>query len=301
VNLTAVAWRVVPKLPQPLARGLFTVAADVAWLLHGDSVRQLEKNLTRVTGDDDQRHIRKLSRKGMRSYLRYFCEAFQLGVMSDQEVDSLVTLKDHDRILAMLGKEPQVVLALGHMGNWDLAGAFASRALGPVTTVAEHLEPEEVFQDFLAMREKVGLTIIPVSKNEPVFRKVLKAAKKDKPWIIPLLADRDLGRGGVEVDWFGHKALMAAGPAALAIATGRPLHPVSMYREGRGYVLVFHDEVPAPDLGEHHERIQELTQAWADVLARAIAEHPTDWHMLQKVFVEDLDPERLERTRGAQG
>ena len=41
-----------------------------------------------------------------------------------------------------------------------------------------------------------------------------------------------------------------------------------------------------------------MTQALATVFEQAIREHPADWHMLQKVFVNDLDPERLARSRG---
>jgi KDO2-lipid IV(A) lauroyltransferase len=40
-----------------------------------------------------------------------------------------------------------------------------------------------------------------------------------------------------------------------------------------------------------------MTQALATVFEQAILEHPEDWHMLQKVFVSDLDPERLARSR----
>ena len=49
-----------------------------------------------------------------------------------------------------------IVLALGHTGNWDLAGAWCTREIAPVTTVAERLEPEELFQEFVAFRESIG-------------------------------------------------------------------------------------------------------------------------------------------------
>jgi KDO2-lipid IV(A) lauroyltransferase len=205
-----------------------------------------------------------------------------------------------------LGGPRQAVLALAHMGNWDLAGAWATRHLAQVVTVAERLEPEEVFQDFLAMRTRIGLKIVPLEKGVPAFRRLLREVRAAPEWIACLLAERDLGRGGVEVTFFGEKALMAAGPAALALATGRPLAPVAMYRRGQRYVVEFMEPVWRPGQNEtgtsgpedREVAVREMTQAWATALEGAIRRHPADWHMLQKVFVSDLDPARLEQVRG---
>jgi KDO2-lipid IV(A) lauroyltransferase len=299
VNLTALAFKWVPRLPAGLARAIFTAAADFASWRHGKGVRQLEANLLRVRPDLQGARLRRLGRQGMRSYMRYFSEALQISGWSGEHVDSMVRLADEDRVRAQLGPRPQVVLALGHMGNWDLAGAWATRQLGPVTTVAEHLEPEEVFQSFLAMRRQIGLTIIALEPGQPVFRQVLRATQQADSWIVPLLADRDLGRGGIEVDFFGHKALVAPGPAALAVATGRPLYGAAMYREGSHYVLDFSEPIARPADQPKAIQIQHMTQGWASFLEDRIRRHPADWHMLQKVFVADLDPERLASVRGA--
>ena len=113
-----------------------------------------------------------------------------------------------------------------------------------------------------------------------------------------LLADRDLTDGGVEVSFFGEPARMAVGPAALALQTHAALHPVSIHNERRagggwGIVVTWHDEVPVPDgvtrgAAGTRAAVTAMTQACADVLAGAIAEHPQDWHMLQRVFSADL-------------
>jgi KDO2-lipid IV(A) lauroyltransferase len=193
------------------------------------------------------------------------------------------------------------------MGNWDLAGAWAARNLGPVITVAERLKPEAVFQDFLRMRQAIGLRIIPLEAGLPVFRQLLEAVGQTETWLAPLLADRDLGRSGVEVDFFGEKALVAAGPAALALATGQPLVPVAMWRRerrgrpARGYVLHFGQPVAVPQGMSKQAQIHAITQAWVAALEAHIRRHPADWHMLQKVFLADLEPGKLESVRGRGG
>ncbi len=121
---------------------------------------------------------------------------------------------------------------LGHLGNWDLAGAWGTVHLGPVTTVAERLEPEEVFEEFLAFREGLGMTILPLTGGPDVFsalRRATRAARDDHPAARRPRPDLARGRGQL----CGRPARMAAGPAALALAERRPLHPVSIRHERR--------------------------------------------------------------------
>jgi KDO2-lipid IV(A) lauroyltransferase len=259
----------------------------------------LESNLAKVSPGIGRKAFRKLSRQAMRRYLRYFREALTLPRWPPERIDASVRLEGAESFLALEGEDRQGVLAMGHLGNWDLAGAWAARNLADVITVAEHLEPEAVFQDFLRLRRELGITVIPLEKDGSTFRALLRESQRPGAKIMPLLADRDLSRGGVEVTLAGHKALVAAGPAALALATGRPLYPVAMWAEGRGYVIRFYPAVaPDPSL-DREGQVRQMTQGWVDGIGHAIAEHPADWHMLQAVFTADLDPERLARRRAA--
>jgi KDO2-lipid IV(A) lauroyltransferase len=309
----AFAWRVTGKVPDPLMRGVFRLAADVTWLLRGSGVRQLEANLRRVRPHASPAEVRRLALRGMRSYLRYFGEAFALVGARPEQIDARVRVVDADAVRAALGEERTVVMALGHMGNWDLAGAWAVRNLGPTTTVAERLKPEALFQEFLAFRERIGLEIIALSgPGGGVFRELVRAVKRPGGGLLPLLADRDLTARGVEVDLFGERARVAAGPAALAVATGAPLCATAITYErltgarrraagtSWGIVIEFGPLLTVPDDVPRAERVAALTQAWVDALAAGIARAPEDWHMLQKVFVADLDPERYARTLAAE-
>jgi lauroyl/myristoyl acyltransferase len=303
------ATRIVPRLPAPVAAGLFRAVADVAWALRIGGVRQLEANLSRVSPGADRRALRRLSRAGMRSYMRYYEEALRLPSVSSEQLAHRVRTTGDGPIRARLAEGGSVVLALGHNGNWDLAGAWAEKHLGHVVTVAEHLEPEELFQSFLAFREGLGMTIIPLEKDGNTFRDLLRHARSEA-CVVPLLADRDLSRNGVEVEAFGEPMRVAAGPASLALTAHAPLF-ATMIRHERlrgaraqaagsrwGIVIDFGPEIAAPTGLAKADAVQAMSQAWVDDLAAGIAAHPTDWHMLQKVFVADLDPARLARTLG---
>nr|WP_182114169.1 phosphatidylinositol mannoside acyltransferase [Actinotalea sp. JY-7876] len=304
------AWHAADRLPEDVVRAAMLVAADAAWLVRGAGVRRLEANLRRARPDADARTLRRLSREGMRTYLRYYAEAFTLGKLSDEQILARVRAVGAEALLEHLGAGRSIVLALGHEGNWDLAGAWASRHVAPVTTVAERLEPPEVFEEFVRLREGHGMSIIPLDAGSDVFRALIAAVRRGG-LLVPLLADRDLTARGVEVDLLGERARVAAGPAALAVATGAPLVPTSIRHERLrgarrraagsrwGIVITFHPEVAVPEGLPRHERVHHLTQAWVDVVGQEIAEHPTHWHMLQRVFVADLDPERYAATTAA--
>ena len=288
-----IGWAAVRRMPERAAYALFDRAADVT-VARGGAAR-MRSNYARVRPELDDTALDALVRDGMRRYLRYYCEAFRLQDLGPDDLAERVRAEGDDAVRAVIDGGGSVVAFLGHLGNWDLAGAWGTTHLGPVTTVAERLEPEEVFEEFLAFRESLGMTIIPLTGAGNPFPALREAARR--PGIIPLLADRDLTARGVQVDFCGHPARMAPGPAALALAERRPLHPVSIRHErrGRGWgiVITFHPAVDVPSTGTTRERATAMTQACADVLGAAVREHTADWHMLQRVFLDDLDPARL--------
>ncbi|MEE6281124.1 phosphatidylinositol mannoside acyltransferase [Georgenia sunbinii] len=308
--LLLLAARVVPRLPRALTGAIFAAAADIATLAGIGGVHQLRANLARVVPDAGPARLRRLTRAGMRSYLRYYEESLRLSGVTPAQLAQRVRCSNDGPLREEFAAGRPVVAALGHNGNWDLAGAWATQFLAPVVTVAEHLEPEELFQGFLSFRRSLGMTIIPLEKGGSTFREVLRATL-GKPVITPLLADRDLSRGGIEVQMFGEPARVAPGPAALAAATGAPLVATMIsYERLRGVRrraagtpwgihIAFGRPLRAPAGMDRADAVVHLTQLWVDELAAAIAEHPEDWHMLQPVFVADADPDRLASVRKA--
>jgi lauroyl/myristoyl acyltransferase len=111
--------------------------------------------------------------------------------------------------------------------------------------------------------------------------------------LVCLVSDRDVTGRGIDVEFFGEKARMMAGPAALAVQTGAALLPATLSFDGPGWRARIYNEVPVPESGTRREKVAAMTQAVARDYEDGIRAHPQDWHMLQKVFVADLDPERL--------
>ncbi len=287
-------WSAVRRMPERPAYATFERIADTMWARRGGSVLRLESNLRRVVGPEvTEAELRMLTKAGMRSYLRYWCEAFRLPGWSRERIVDSIRIVDDFRLGEALATGRGVVIALPHMGNWDHAGAWATLAHSPVVSVAERLEPEALYEKFLAFRRGLGMDIIPLSGGDPPFPYLAERLRAGA--LVALLGDRDLSKSGVPVSFFGSRAKFPAGPAALAVDTGAVLLTASLYvEEGRNWVR-FLPEIDVAQEGERSRRIFRTTQHVATSLEDAIRARPTDWHMLQRVWVDDLDPAKAPR------
>ncbi|MEU8675681.1 phosphatidylinositol mannoside acyltransferase [Streptomyces sp. NPDC048560] len=289
-GLYGLGWGAVKMLPEPAARALFRTLADQVWKRRGKSVLRLESNLARVVPDADAARLAELSKAGMRSYMRYWMESFRLPTWSPRRIKDGIDVRDVHRLTEGLDAGRGVIIALPHLGNWDLAGAWVTTDLKVgFTTVAERLKPESLYDRFVAYREGLGMEVLPHSGGA-AFGTLARRLRAGG--LVCLVADRDLSASGVEVTFFGDTARMPAGPALLAQQTGALLLPVTLWCDGTPVMKArIHPPVEEPETGDRTEKTSVMTQALADAFAVGIAEHPEDWHMLQRLWVSDLDPQ----------
>ena len=280
-------WRIVRFLPENMAYGLFRKIADLITNKNGGDVKRLRENLHRVKPGLSARELDDLVQRGMRSYLRYWCDTFRIQDWSQERIQSTVSLTNGHLLIDSVKEGRGVVIALPHSGNWDHAGAYFCSIGIPLVTVAEHLKPEALFNRFLEYRTSMGFEVLDLDSRS--FVTLIRRAKEKR--LIALVADRDLSKSGIGVDFFDHPARMPAGPALLAIKTGIPLVVAHVSYTAQGIHIEF-NEVHVPIDGTETERIQKTVQASADLFARGIAQSPEDWHMLQRIWVDGDFKER---------
>ncbi len=277
-------WALVRALPEGAAHALFRAGADLAWRRGGPAVDRLRANLRRVAPQAD---LDALTHDALRSYARYWCEMFRLPVTSTERVVTGAHTLDEHRLRDSVAAGRGTVMALPHTGNWDHAGAWCGATGVHFTTVAERLKPESLYDRFVAFRESLGMEVLPLTGGDrPPFDVLVE--RLEAGGTLCLLADRDLSARGVDVTFFGDRARMPAGPATLALRTGATLLPVTLSFRPDGWEIRFHEPVP-------HSDIATMTQGMADAFAAGIGAHPADWHMLQRLWLDDLaadDPRR---------
>ncbi|MFI9640685.1 phosphatidylinositol mannoside acyltransferase [Micromonospora sp. NPDC051925] len=292
MNLTELGyvagWRLARALPRPVVAAAFRAGADRAHRAHGTATTRLRANLRRVVGPElPEAELDALVKRGLRSYARYWMEAFRLPSLSRQQILAGFHLGGSEMLAADVAAGRGAVVALPHAGNWDAAGAWVAASGWPITTVAERLKPEGVYERFLAFRQGLGMEILPSNGGaRPAFDVLVDRLRAGT--VVPLLADRDLSARGIEVDFFGARTRMPAGPALLTIRTGAPLYVASLWYEPEMPRAQLEGPlpVPEPDGAPLDERVRVLTQRIADCMATGIARHPEDWHMLQRMWLD---------------
>ena len=262
-------WRIVRYLPESIAQRIFAAIGDYVYRKNGKGIKRLRSNLA-VISKLDSHDLEDLTKNAMRSYMRYWCDTFRLPDWSKERIINTVELVNGKALTGPLDAGRGVVVTLPHSGNWDHAAAYFLSNGYKAITVAEKLKPERLFQAFLKYRQDIGLEILSTEmRTIPTL-----ISKAQSGFIVPLVADRDLSSSGVEVEFFGKKAKMPAGPVLIAERADVDLVGAFIIYTSNGIKIYF-------------EKLEKNVQATADFFEKYLKQFPVDWHMLQRIWIED--------------
>ena len=237
----------------------------------------------RVTGRSDRGAVDEV----FEWYGRYWLEIFRLPVeVRRGAVVPNFSIVGYEHVTDGLAAGRGVILALPHLGGWEWAAAWMAAQGHHMLAVVEPLQPPELFEWFVAQREAIGLEVVPIGPD--VSRIVLRALRDNR--IVCLLSDRDLTGDGVEVDFFGERTTLPAGPATLALRTGAALLPVAVYfGPGRSHQGVVHAPIATSRVGSLRDDIARITQSLAREFEILIRAAPEQWHLLQPNWPSDRE------------
>ena len=281
-------WRIVRWLPEKTAYQLAYAAADFLTKRNGKSVARLRSNLRRTKPDITSLDLDLLVFTAMRSYMRYWCDTFRFPDWSGERVRETVTVTNEHLLIDAIEAKTGVIVSLPHAGNWDHAGAYFCAKGIPLVTVAERLKPEKLFLKFLQYRQAMGMEVLPLDGR--VLGTLAQHLRQGA--LVALVADRDLSRTGIDVEFFGGPSRMPAGPALLALKTNAPLITAFVSYTDIGIHIDF-KLIILPSAGSEAEKVSEIVQMTAKHFEEGISEHPEDWHMLQRIWI---DGDFVERT-----
>ncbi|MFN2504691.1 MAG: phosphatidylinositol mannoside acyltransferase [Acidimicrobiales bacterium] len=271
-------------VPEAVGAGVARGLAGVAVPLLGHRRRMVAQHARRVSGRPlSQAEERRAVRAAFGSYSRYWMESLRLPAMSPEEVDDGFSIDGLEHIRTGLDAGRGVVLALPHVGGWEVGGSWLVRQGIPLTVVVESLQPPELFEWFVGLRESFGLTVIPLGKGAGT--QVLRTLRGNG--VVALLSDRDIGGRGVEVEFFGERTTLPGGPATLALRAGAPVLPTAVYFAGSGHHAVVQGPVTVPRTGRLRDDVAVLTQAIACQLEELIRAAPDQWHLFQPNWPSD--------------
>jgi KDO2-lipid IV(A) lauroyltransferase len=272
-------------IPGPLTAGAAASIAFGASFANPAKRRMVERHLRRVNPTMRGNALRVAVQQAFDYYARYYVESFRLPTMTKQAVARPFTIEGWQRVLDGLEQGNGVILALPHLGGWEWAGRWVTDQGLKMTVVVEALDPPELFEWFVDLRQKLGMTVVPTGPQ--AGPSVLKALRANE--IVCLLCDRDLDHSGVDVEFFGERTTLPPGPATLSIRTGAPLLPVGCYFTERynGHHALVRPAVSTVRRAGLREDVARVTQELARELEFLIRRAPEQWHLFQPNWPSD--------------
>ena len=277
------AWKFIGILPERIAYALASFVADFVFKKNSKGVKRLRSNYKRVKPEISDKELNHLTKLGMRSYLRYWFDTFRLNKWSKNRIIETTYVIRENLLRDPIALKKGCIVALPHAGNWDHAAAYFCSTGITLTAVVEKLKPEAIFRKFLDYRSSIGIE--PISHKEKTIPILLERLRSGK--LVALVADRDMSRSGVEVDFLGAVAKMPSGPAILAIESGAPLLTAYIRYLDKGIEITFDETIKLPVSGTKEEQIKIVTQSIANNFAKRIKDSPVDWHMLQRIWIDE--------------
>ncbi|HEX2057481.1 MAG TPA: phosphatidylinositol mannoside acyltransferase [Actinomycetota bacterium] len=284
--------RLALALPERWAYWIAHVAGGLAARRSGRRDR-VAAHLARITGEaSGSERVQELVVEAYRSYARYWLETFRLVREGREFWLERVQSPTQVKLDAALARGKGVVVVVGHLGNWDAAGAWVGARGNKLVTVAEVLRPRRLFEFFLRHREALGMTIYGAEPG--VTAHLVEEAENGA--VVAILGDRDLKGTGLEVDFFGEPATFPPGAASIALRAGVPLLVAGVFERRlpdgkRGWHIDFSDPIELP--AEREGAVARLTREVVGKLEELIARHPDQWHVFQPFWIADRRPARV--------
>jgi len=247
--------------------------------------QMIERHLRRANPKLRGASLRVAAQQAFDSYARYYMESFRLPSLSKRTVDRYFTKEGYEHITAALEKGNGCIFALPHLGGWEWAGRWMTDQGHRLTVVVEALEPPELFEWFADLRASLGMTVVPTGPNAGAA--VMKALRANE--VVCLLCDRDIDRNGVEVEFFGERTTLPAGPAMLGLRMGAPVLPVAVYfrPDYNGHHAIVRPPLAVNRTGDLRGDVARVTQSLAHELEFLIRRAPEQWHLFQPNWPSD--------------
>ena len=272
--------RVLRVLPAQLRHAAATPGgAAWFWLSAGQRRAALDNYAAALGLDRSDPEVARVARRAFQNYGRMLMDFLLLGDLTRDDLVKRMTIDGRDHLDAALAKGRGVIMAVPHMGSWDMAGSFGGVLGYPVSAVAERF-PGSLNAAVVRTRQRFGLNVITLGRS--AVRAITLALQGNG--VVALLCDLEQGPG-VSVRFFGRRAVVPGGPAAIALKTGAALLPACQYATSPGRYHVHMDPALRWTDGESKEGLmQRVVSRFEDF----IKERPDQWYAFRPMFARDV-------------
>lgn len=270
----------VRLLPRPVALAAGAAVGRAARRA-GLRRRVTDQNLALAFPDLPPAERSRIARGVYRHFGRMAVDSLRLSALGPRALVPHVTGGDCVRLLEeRLPRGRGVIVLTGHVGNWELAGAYVAARGFPLAAVVKPPANPYVARHAERVRERLGIETIPMPEARVGVPEALKANK-----IVALVADQGALRSTIWSPFFGRPTRTPPGPGLFAARSGAPvLFGALVARPGDGYELfgeLVAEEVRG-EAGEVTRRIANEFRARLEALVRRVPEQYLWTHRLWK-------------------
>jgi lauroyl/myristoyl acyltransferase len=245
------------------------------WLSTAQRNAALDNYAIALGRDRNDPEVGRVARRAFQNYGRMLMDFLLMSSLTPDELLKHVTLDGREQLDAALANGKGAIMAVPHMGSWDMAGSYAGALGYSISAVAERF-PGSLNEAVVRTRQRFGLQVITLGRA--AVRGITQALQNNS--IVALLCDLEQGPG-IAVDFFGRRAVVPGGPAAIALKTGAALLPAYQYATFPGHHHIHLDPPMSIAAGETKERLmQRVITRFEDF----IAEYPDQWYAFRPMF-----------------
>ncbi|MCU1363326.1 MAG: Phosphatidylinositol mannoside acyltransferase [Acidimicrobiaceae bacterium] len=246
----------------------------------------LADNLAHVVASEgerpDEQLLEEFVARGFRNYGHYWAEGAKLPALSVSTITERFAIAEGvEHLYAAKERGRGTIMALPHIGSWEWGGAYLHTLDLTMTAVAEVLNPPELFDWFKEKREAMGIHVEALDdRAASVLLTTLRSGG-----VVGLLCDRDIQGNGIDVEFFGRRVAMPAGPATLALRSGATLVAAACYTgPGRDHFAVVTPPIAVERTKKLRDDVARVTQSVTRELEGLIRRAPEQWHVLERRF-----------------
>src|SRR3954470_13695512 len=169
------------------------------------------RNLENCFGEKSAREIKEIARENLKRIGESYACAIKTAGMSFDELKRYVEFTGVEPILPATKQSniPNLVIAIGHFGNFELYARFGQFApMYQCMSTYRGLPQPSLNRLMQSLREKSG-SILFERRTEAA---ALKAAMNGSGKLLGLLADQHAGTGGLRLPFFGRECSTSSAP-----------------------------------------------------------------------------------------
>lgn len=242
-------------------------------------------NMSHVLGKPPQHpETQRIAKKSMENYSWYLADFLSWMRMTPKRLQSRVReFQGEEHITEALQAGKGAIFVSGHFGLWDLGGAMLAQRF-PVLIPVDELQSGALDWIVHRVRERLGFDTVPAESG---LRAMLRQLQSNG--VVGLLFDRPMRGRGIPVTFFGSRAHLPSGPAALALRTGAPLVMCQCQRlKNNGLAVTVYPPIYAVPSDDEKQDIQTVMQQLTDQLEEVIRSCPDQWYMFRAMWPQSM-------------